>query len=173
MPSGSGRRGPRSTRVAPSSSHPPSTMRSPGGANGCTIIALTSVRAFARWRFTVECDRRRRWAVAFSDPATKTAVTTPTSRSVARPAGWRGDRRVMRHGAGHKARAARPAASRSEGRWWRGYPSRPDHNPHTSCPRSIRPLGTAGRAWRRTVVCSRGAEPPDFALLPLAHAGID
>jgi hypothetical protein len=41
-------------------------------------------RAFARWCFTVECDRPRRWAAAFSNPAARTAATTTTSRSVAR-----------------------------------------------------------------------------------------
>ena len=53
-----------------------------------TICALVSAPtldlAFARWCFTVECDRPSRWAAAFSDPATGTAATTPTSRSVAR-----------------------------------------------------------------------------------------
>jgi succinylarginine dihydrolase len=44
---------------------------------------------------TVECDSPSRWAAAFSDPVTRTAATTPTSRSVARSAG-RDDRRVMR-----------------------------------------------------------------------------
>ena len=42
--------------------------------------------------------RPRRWAAAFSDPATRTAATTPTSRSVACPARRHG-RRVMRCGA--------------------------------------------------------------------------
>jgi hypothetical protein len=46
-------------------------------------------RAFARWCFTVERDRPRRWAAAFSDAA-RTAATTPTSRSVARSAGREG-----------------------------------------------------------------------------------
>ena len=67
-------------------------------------------RAFAKWCFTVECDRPRRWAAAFSDPATRTAATTPTSRSGARSAG-RDDRRVMRSAASRTAPAARPAAS--------------------------------------------------------------
>jgi hypothetical protein len=30
---------------------------------------------------TVECERPNRWAAAFSDPATRTASTTRTSRS--------------------------------------------------------------------------------------------
>lgn len=33
------------------------------------------------WYFTVERDTLRRWAAALSDPATRTAATTPTSRS--------------------------------------------------------------------------------------------
>jgi len=33
--------------------------------------APTFDRAFARWCFTVECDRPRRWVAAFSDPATR------------------------------------------------------------------------------------------------------
>ena len=33
------------------------------------VVAPTFDRAFARWCFTVECDRPRRWAAAFSDPA--------------------------------------------------------------------------------------------------------
>ena len=48
------------------------------------VSAPTLDLAFARWCFTVECDRPSRWAAAFSDPATGTAATTPTSRSVAR-----------------------------------------------------------------------------------------
>jgi hypothetical protein len=43
--------------------------------------------AFAKWCFTVECGRPRRWAAASSDPTTSTAATTPTSRSVARSMG--------------------------------------------------------------------------------------
>ena len=35
---------------------------------------------FARWCFTVECDKLRPRAATFSDPATKTAATTPTPR---------------------------------------------------------------------------------------------
>jgi hypothetical protein len=35
----------------------------------CAVVsAPTFDRAFARWCFTVECDRPRRWAAAFSDP---------------------------------------------------------------------------------------------------------
>ena len=63
--------------------------------NCAVVSAPTFERAFARWCFTVECDRPRRWAAAFSDPADKTAATTLTSRSVARWAVWDG-RRVMR-----------------------------------------------------------------------------
>ena len=62
---------------------------------GAVVSALTFDRAFVRWCFTVECDRPRRWAAAFSDPATRTAATTPTSRSVVLPAAPRDDRRVM------------------------------------------------------------------------------
>ena len=54
----------------------------------CAVVSAPTLdRAFARWCFTVECDRPRRWAAAFSDPATRTAATTPTSRSVARRRG--------------------------------------------------------------------------------------
>ncbi len=54
----------------------------------CAVVAAPTLdRAFARWCFTVECDRPRRWAAAFSEPATRTAATTTTSRSVAHPAG--------------------------------------------------------------------------------------
>ena len=84
--------GPGSTRAARSSSAP------------------TFDLAFARWCLTVEWDRPRRWAAAFSDPATRTAATTPTSRSVARSAGRRG-RRVMRCGPARTGSAA-PAAWR-------------------------------------------------------------
>jgi len=42
---------------------------------GCVVVAPTLDRAFARWCLTVECDRPRRWAAAFSDPATRTAAT--------------------------------------------------------------------------------------------------
>ena len=76
----------------------PSTANEPPGSEGsgsrgarihtscAVVVAPTLDRAFARWCFTVECDRPSRWAAAFSDPATRTAATTPTSRSVARPA---------------------------------------------------------------------------------------
>ena len=51
----------------------------------CALVSAPTLDlAFARWCFTVECDRPSRWAAAFSDPATGTAATTPTSRSVAR-----------------------------------------------------------------------------------------
>ena len=89
------------------------------------VAAPTFDRAFARWCFTVECDSPRRCAAPVSDPATRTAATTPTSRSVARPAGWR-DWRFMRSAASRMAPVARRGASGSEGRWSRGYPSRPD-----------------------------------------------
>ena len=59
----------------------------------------------------VECDRPRRWAAAFSDPATRTTATTPTSRSVARSAGRRERRRVMRCGPVRAVSAARQGAS--------------------------------------------------------------
>ena len=36
--------------------------------NGAVVVAATLDRAFARWWFTVECDRARRWAAAFSEP---------------------------------------------------------------------------------------------------------
>ena len=74
------------------------------------VSAPTLDRAFARWCFTVECDGPNWWAAAFSGPATRTAATTPTSRSVARSAAWQG-RRVMGFGANRKAREARRAAS--------------------------------------------------------------
>ena len=58
MPSGSDRRG---ARIHTS----------------CAVVAAPTLdRAFARWCLTVECDRPRRWAAAFSDPATRTAATT-------------------------------------------------------------------------------------------------
>jgi hypothetical protein len=34
------------------------------------VVAPTLDLAFARWCFTVECDIPRRWAAAYSDPAT-------------------------------------------------------------------------------------------------------
>jgi hypothetical protein len=38
----------------------------------CAVVsAPTLVRAFARWCFTVERDRPRRWAAAFSEPAAR------------------------------------------------------------------------------------------------------
>ena len=52
------------------------------------------VARFAGWCLTVECDRARRWAAALSDTVSRTAVTTSTSRSVARAGGR--DRRVKR-----------------------------------------------------------------------------
>ena len=39
------------------------------------VVAPILDRAFARWCFTVECDKPSRWAAAFSDPATRTAAT--------------------------------------------------------------------------------------------------
>jgi len=66
MPSGSGRRGARIH------------------TNWAVVAMPTFDRAFARRCFTVECDRARRWAAAFSDPATRTAATTVSSRSLAR-----------------------------------------------------------------------------------------
>ena len=56
----------------------------PGSTPDCAVVSAPTLdRALARWCFTVECDRPRRWAAAFSDPATRTASTTRTSRSVA------------------------------------------------------------------------------------------
>ena len=81
--------GPESTRVAPSSQPRPLTGRSPGGASRS------------------ECDRPRGWAAAFSEPATRTAAITPTSRSVARPTGPRDRRRVIRSARARTAPAAR------------------------------------------------------------------
>ena len=53
----------------------------------CAVVSAPTLdRAFARWCFTVECESPRRWAAPFSDPANRTAATTPTSRSVARSA---------------------------------------------------------------------------------------
>ncbi len=78
----------------------------------CAVVAAPTLDlAFARWCFTVECDRPRRWAAAFSDPATRTAATTPTSRSVARPATRQDGRRVMRCGPARRVPEARRAAS--------------------------------------------------------------
>ena len=48
------------------------------------VAAPTFVRAFARWRFTVECERPRRWAAAFSFGTSATWVAN-VSRVVA---GW-------------------------------------------------------------------------------------
>ncbi len=62
---------PGSTRAAPSSPRRPSIARSPRG------VSRSSARG------------RGGSAAAFSDPATRTAATTPTSRSVARPTGRR------------------------------------------------------------------------------------
>jgi hypothetical protein len=42
------------------------------------VVASTLDRAFARWCFTVECDRPSRWAAAFSDPESRTAVLPAT-----------------------------------------------------------------------------------------------
>jgi hypothetical protein len=65
----------------------------------CAVVSSPILdRASARWCLTVECDRPRWWAASFYDPATRTAATTPTSRSVARSAG-RDGRRVMCSGA--------------------------------------------------------------------------
>jgi hypothetical protein len=51
---------------------PPPSGSGSRGANihtSCAVVsAPTFVRAFARWCLTVECDRPRRWAAAFSDP---------------------------------------------------------------------------------------------------------
>jgi hypothetical protein len=59
MPSGSGRRG---ARIHTS----------------CAVVATPTLdRAFARWCFTVEWDRPRRWAAAFSDPATSESGCGP------------------------------------------------------------------------------------------------
>lgn len=63
----------------------PWATAAPGSAPAARSSSTpTFHRAFARWCFTVECERPRRWAAAFSDPASITAVTTATSRSVAR-----------------------------------------------------------------------------------------
>ena len=80
MPSGSGS---RSARIHTS----------------CAVVFRPDLdRAFAKWCLPVECDKPRRWATAFSDPAARTAATTTTSRSVARSTGRRGGRGVMRCG---------------------------------------------------------------------------
>ena len=39
----------------------------PGSTPGAVVAAPTFDRAFARWCLTVECDKPRRWAAAFSD----------------------------------------------------------------------------------------------------------
>ena len=107
----SGARSSRPTATRP----PPLALRARAVAvprihTSCAVVvAPTFVRAFARWCFTFECDRPRRWAAAFSDPATRSAATTPTSRPVARSAD-RDDRRVTRCGASRRARAARRGA---------------------------------------------------------------
>jgi hypothetical protein len=50
----------------------------------CAVVATPTLDlAFAKWCFTVECDRPSRWPAAFSDPAASTAGTTTTLRSVA------------------------------------------------------------------------------------------
>ncbi len=78
---GDGTRIPALTRQAPSGSG----RRGASIHTSCAVFAAPIFdRAFARWCFTVECDTPRRSAAAFSDPATRTAVTTTTSRSVAR-----------------------------------------------------------------------------------------
>ena len=48
----------------------PPAAAAPGIHTSCAVVsAPTFDRAFARWCLTVECDRPRRWAAAFSDPA--------------------------------------------------------------------------------------------------------
>jgi len=76
-------------RPSSSSWAPPSGSGSRGARihTSCAVVVTPTLdRAVARWCFTVECERPRRWAAAFSDPATRTAATTTTSRSVAHPA---------------------------------------------------------------------------------------
>jgi hypothetical protein len=88
---------PRATRVA-------SGLTGSRGSRihtSCAVLLAPVLdRAFARWCFTVECDRPSGWAAAFSDPATRTAATTPISRSVAAPTGSRAE----------QARSLTPAA---------------------------------------------------------------
>ena len=60
----------------------PAWSSGPAGASGglrarihtrCAVVSSPTLdRAFARWRFTVECDRPRGSAAAFSDPAQDT-----------------------------------------------------------------------------------------------------
>ena len=71
-----------------------SRIASGSGSRGARIHTSCAVVVRAHlgpgigwWCFTVECDRPSRRAAAFSDPAPRTAATTTTSRSVARPAG--------------------------------------------------------------------------------------
>ena len=61
-----------------------SGSRGPRIQTSCAVVATPAlVRAFAKWCFTVECDRPRLWAAAFSDPVASTAAMTASSRSVA------------------------------------------------------------------------------------------
>ena len=78
---------------------PPSGSGSRGARihTSCAVVAAPTLdRAFARWRFTVECDSPRLWAAAFS--YTATAATTLTSR----PA-WRARRGAYEPGDGEGA----------------------------------------------------------------------
>ena len=97
------------TAIRPAEPHPRApAAEAPRIHTSCAVVvAPTFDRAFARWCLTVEWDSPRQWAAAFSDPATRTAATTPTSRSVARPAaGGRPARHALRtrsHGSGGSA----------------------------------------------------------------------
>jgi len=104
---------PGSTPAAPSSPRRPWTARSPGGASPSSATAPS------------------RWAAAFSEPATRTAATTPTSRSVARSAGRRDGRCVLRCGPVGSTSAARRGevgmvtgrSGDAGSRWARSWPA--------------------------------------------------
>ena len=121
----------------------------------CAVVSAPTLdRAFARWCFTVECQRPRRWAAAFSEPARTTAATTPTSRSVARSAAARSAwvRSLMQSGPPRRAthRGPRSGSRRllTRARHLSGAPLHPFRVARART-RGRRPPGSAGhrRSW--------------------------
>ncbi len=63
------------------------------------VVAPTLDRAFAKWCLTVECDRPRRWAAAFSEPAGEPGSRCGSDQRAALPpsVGAEGRRFLDRH----------------------------------------------------------------------------
>jgi hypothetical protein len=118
------------------------------------VVAPTLDRAFARWCFTVECDRPRRWAAAFSDPAggaREPVWIGPARRHAPKGAGggprWLFGRLGHAFGFGADAgrgstRTVRFAQGRFRGSAWGRRQGRCGRGPRRSCRAALR-RGTA------------------------------